>query len=209
MSFESQRSKSHKVGARDTRVASLSCAALAIAGSLLCPTSGRFFAETPPTLEHGHNREYQLKAAYLYRISRNINWPANVFEGESSPFVIGVLGESPITPPLQSIGEHKTFHGRKLDVYQTNSVEELKACHILFVSQTLDEKARNAAVQWCRGQHVLLVGETDDFARQGGIVSFVIRERRIRVQINPGVLQGEGLTMNRVDSRMVELVKDP
>jgi hypothetical protein len=47
------------------------------------------------------NREYAVKAAFVYNFAQFTQWPPEAFESADSPLVIGVLGENnPIEPAM-------------------------------------------------------------------------------------------------------------
>ena len=49
------------------------------------------------------NREYAIKAAYLYNFGRYVTWPVEKFLDDRSPVVIGVLGPDPFGAALDRI----------------------------------------------------------------------------------------------------------
>jgi hypothetical protein len=53
------------------------------------------------------DREYPLKAIFLYNFASYIKWPDAVFANSQSPFVIGILGSSPIDETLNQIAAQK------------------------------------------------------------------------------------------------------
>src|SRR5690606_21949845 len=52
---------------------------------------------TPPAAadEIVINREYTIKAAFLYHFSTYIEWPEEAFESPTSPFVIAIYTDDP------------------------------------------------------------------------------------------------------------------
>ena len=58
---------------------------------------------TPESQAVGRAREFDLKAAFLYRFVQFISWPEDAFTDASAPFVIGVLGDDPFGQSLDGI----------------------------------------------------------------------------------------------------------
>src|SRR5688572_7657668 len=81
----------------------------------------------------GLNREYPLKAAYIYKFGSYVEWPANAFADAESPFLIGIVGRSPIEGPLQQIAATNRVAGRKLKIVRYDSVDEIQPCQMLIV----------------------------------------------------------------------------
>ena len=73
------------------------CYVVAFCRRLRCP-------QTPaqPPAVGGVNREYAIKAAYLYNFGRYVTWPDKMFPNDQSPVVIGVLGPDPFGLALGS-----------------------------------------------------------------------------------------------------------
>ncbi len=69
-----------------------------------------------PTFGQGVNREYKLKAVYLYKFATYIEWPESTFDNANSPFVIGVLGPNPVGKDLQQIAKVKKVGDRKIEI---------------------------------------------------------------------------------------------
>ena len=141
--------------------------------------------------------EYRAKAAFLYNFGKFVQWPDGALsEGELR---LCVLGEDPFGDALDAI-DGKQVRGSKLIIQRGASVVP-KRCHILFVSSS--EGARVAGIlEEVDGANVLTVGETDDFAKKGGIVNFKIVERKIRFEINPDAAKQAGL---RISARLLKL----
>ena len=43
--------------------------------------------------------EYDVKAAYLYKFTKFVEWPEAAFASAEAPFVIGVIGRDPFAGP--------------------------------------------------------------------------------------------------------------
>src|SRR5947209_667643 len=97
---------------------------------LLCASAG------PMARAQAISREYQLKAAFLYNFTQFTEWPTNAFATSASPIVVGVLGTDPFGEFLDQTVRGEVVHGRPLVVERYRKVEEIKTCHILFISQS-------------------------------------------------------------------------
>lgn len=60
--------------------------------------------------------EYQVKAAFLYKFARFVEWPATSFADSTAPLVIGILGEDPFGPMLDQAITGKSVQGRPLQI---------------------------------------------------------------------------------------------
>ena len=103
------------------------------------------------------NREYAIKAAYLYQFGRYVQWPANAFASDGSPLVIGIFGADQFSSSLEKIARTKRIDGRPIAVRRFASMAEYTPCHILFVSSSVSPKQKAMAIQKSQQSALLLV----------------------------------------------------
>ena len=101
------------------------------------------FAVTAQEAEGEVNREYAIKAVYLYNFAHYVQWPADA--DSQGPFVIGVLGRDPFGALLDEIASSKRLEGRAIAVKRFASAEQYEACHILFLTASATAAQKKAA----------------------------------------------------------------
>jgi len=161
-----------------------------------------FFA---PQLRAQSFKEYDIKAAFLYHLANFVEWPAESFPAAETPFVIGVLGQDPFGKALDEIVQNEVVKDRKLVVQRFRQLDEIKVCHVLFISQS-EAGHLDQILASLKGRHVLTVGDSEDFARQGGIVRFVNEKNKIRLRINIESAKAANVTISSKLLRASELV---
>jgi len=149
---------------------------------------------SPPT-------EYQLKAAFLYNFAKFVDWPPEAFADEQSPFIIGVLGESPFGGDLDQTVAGKKINDRTILIQTFRSVTEVTNCHILFICNS-EEKRLPETIKKLTGRAILTVGETDRFIGAGGMVNFTQEANKIRFQINNDTARASRL---KISSKLLNL----
>jgi hypothetical protein len=142
------------------------------------------------------NREHRIKAAYLYQFGRYVDWPAKVFADAKAPFVIGVMEQDPLIPDLEEIAKIKKIQDRPIKIQRFSSAADIRACNILYLSDSLPAEAQAEAIKRVAGKGVLLVGESPTFLDGGGVARFAVEENRIRVIIARKAAEREGLTIS-------------
>ncbi len=147
--------------------------------------------------------EYAVKAAFLYNFAKFVEWPADAFRSPREPMVLCLLGEDPFGRELDRTVEGKTVLGRQLIVRRLAKPAGLEECRILFVSAS--EAPRLDQVLAAVGDRaVLTVGEDEAFSRAGGIISFVVRQSRVRFQIDRAAAARSGLS---ISSQLLEVAE--
>jgi hypothetical protein len=150
------------------------------------------------------NREYTLKALFLYNFGSYIEWPAKAYADDKSPFVIGILGNAPLDATLQEIANTKKIAGRKVVLQRFETVEKLKPCNILFIPRGVPAEQQQAAIDAMKDKPVLVVGETEGFANRGGAVNFFVEQNKIRFEINTDIAKQQQL---KVSAKLLALAK--
>jgi hypothetical protein len=151
------------------------------------------------------SHEYPLKAVFLFNFAQFTDWPTNAFDKPDSPLVIGVLGDDPFGALLDDAVRGETVNGRKFVVERYQRIEDIKTCHILFISQS-ETKRLDKIVETLKGKPILTVSEIDGSAYRGVCVRFITENNKIHLRINTEALQEAQLTMSSKLLRVAELV---
>src|SRR5688572_6563589 len=69
------------------------------------------------------NREYQLKAVFLYNFTQFVEWPEQTFTSSQAPMVIGILGPDPFGNYLEEIIAGERINGHPLLIKRFKTVE--------------------------------------------------------------------------------------
>lgn len=166
--------------------------------ALVAAAPGRAQAPPAPT-------EYQVKAVFLFNFSQFVDWPPAAFADSRSPLIIGVLGRDPFGAMLDEIVNGETVNGRPLAVRRYQSVEQVDACHILFIDRSQDPQL-DAVLAALKGRSILTVGDFEGFARRGGIVRFATVGNKIRLRVNLTAAQQAKLTISSKLLRPAEIL---
>jgi YfiR/HmsC-like len=149
--------------------------------------------------------EYQVKAVFLFNFAQFVDWPPQAFPEAQTPLVIGVLGEDPFGAYLDETVRNEKVNNRPLAVQRYRHVEEIKTCHVLFISRSEVDQLEQILVR-LQGRNILTVGDADGFAVRGGMIRFVLAENKIRLRINLEAAKGANLTISSKLLRPAEIV---
>lgn len=140
------------------------------------------------------SREYKLKAAFIYNFAKFVEWPDSCYPNAGSPFVIGVLGRNPFGDELAITVRGRKIHGRMIEIRNVRTAAEARGLQILFVSA--GEERNFVAMKDSPGSGVLSVGESVLFAKQGGIINFLLEGNKLRFEINMAAANRSGLKVS-------------
>ena len=146
--------------------------------------------------------EYVVKAAFLYNFAKFVEWPEQAFSDDNSPIILGILGEDPFREAIETI-RGKAVRRRRLLVKKAARVEDLKGCHMIFISSSEKYKLPQV-LKLLDGNNVLTIGDMEDFAKKGGIVNFIKDGNKVRFEINIDSAKAAGL---KISSKLLKLAK--
>jgi hypothetical protein len=144
------------------------------------------------------SREYQIKAGYLYNFTKFITWPEEI----SETFNLCILGDDPfgeIIDPIEqrNVADHPIKVVRLPYSRSHTDITKFPLCHILYISPSFKETGIYQKLH-----NVLTIGETDQFAAQGGMIGFQKQNDRVTLQINLSALKQSGL---KVSAKLLEV----
>jgi hypothetical protein len=165
-------------------------------GAFICCT---LFSQAPAADEQ--SLEYQVKAAFLLNFTKFTEWPSSALPEANSPLTICIVGADPFGNGIDRIVRGEAVDGHKIVVKRVKRESRPQGCQVVFMGKT---EKNSAAVLADLGPGVLAVGEEDSFLRDGGMISFVIENRRTRFDVNPAAAERAGLKLN---SRLLSVAR--
>lgn len=161
--------------------------------SLLCVA----MASLSPAGAHAAESEASeaaIQAAYIFNFARFTEWPASAFANRSSALNYCQFGKrEALTGAMVSLVD-RPIQGHPLRIVQTDRIEDLKNCHLLFVAES-DAKRRSLILQTLGAQNTLTISDIDGFAREGGMIGLMRVGSRLRFDINRTQTQRAGLRL--------------
>ena len=140
--------------------------------------------------------ESSIKAAYLYKLGAFVEWPQSAFQSPTSAVNLCLTGDDPFDGTLdkavdgQRIGEHPIV------VRRLKAVARDSGCQILYVGGSNQQALAQALEHAVRGTAVLTVTDTPQVDDTTGIIQFVIKDNRVRFDIDEQAASANGLTIS-------------
>lgn len=147
--------------------------------------------------------EYRSKANFLATFPSFIDWPESSFASVQSPLLICVRGDFSFGTSLAELARGALPHGRRIEVRWVRKDQELRNCHIAFVSRS-ESKRYATVLQSLEGADVLTVGETDGFLGAGGAISFLSEHETLQFEVN---LIAADTAHLKISSRLLALAR--
>ena len=153
------------------------------------------------------SREYDVKAAFLYKICRYVAWPKGSLPPPGGEFRIAVLGRDPFGASLGRIAYRKAIKDRIIKVRRYASVEQLEASDLLFIAESEEPRLEKILAK-VSGRATLVVGDSSEFAKRGVAINFYRWRGKIRFEINIEAAQRAGLKISAKLLRLARIIDE-
>ena len=147
--------------------------------------------------------EYKVKAAFLYKFTSYVEWPAEVFDRPDSPFVLGVAGADALADELTQIAVGRSIGGRPVAVRKLHRGDPVSRLHILFIGRS-DRGLPSDVLASAEGRPVLTVTESEEAFALGSVINFVIVDDKVRFDV---ALREAELANLKVSARLLSVAR--
>ena len=159
------------------------------------------------------SEEYQIKAAFLFNFIKFVDWPKERFSSDKEPLVVGVVGKDPFGENLDQLAQKpvkdrpmviKRFGATSPDGDPVHAqLDQIRQCHVIFISP-LEKKANRRLIEALSNAAILTVGDTEGFLDDGGMINFLVEDRKVRFEIGLAKVRSAKLD---VRSQLLRLAK--
>ena len=130
--------------------------------------------------------EKAIKAAFLYNFTKFVEWPDSAFAKPAGGFRVCVFSDPQFRREIEAMLAGEAVGDKTLQVV-TPEPADVRGCHVAYFAAGEAERAAQL-LPTLRQSPVLTVGEGSRFLAQGGLISFVVEENRVRFDVNkPGI----------------------
>ena len=148
------------------------------------------------TLKEKNDDPKYIKAGYIYNLTKVIHWPQTAFNFSLSPFILGILGDKTISTALIHTLREKSIKDRDWKVEFYNHPQEIRYCHLVFISN-FDKEGISEAINLLIYKNALLVGDNiEEFCKLGGMINLVGTCPNFGYEVNLRKTEQAKLTIN-------------
>jgi len=138
---------------------------------------------------HAELKTHQIKAAYLYQISKFVFWPAE--RKQVDTFQVCQLGPDSYGGTLQKMVGRTVFN-KPVTIQSISSLQQAPPCHLLIISDP--KSVPSDSLRKLVSEHSVLTVVDGSKHWDIGMVSFVLEKKRVRLHINLSLAKLSGLT---------------
>ena len=129
----------------------------------------------------GIEGEYQLKAKYLCVFLKYVTFP-----NDRERYHIGVIGKNPFKGALKKF-EGQSFNGRKIKVHffeKNIAAANKQKCDILYIASS-EVHNQKRYLDKLNTMKTMTIGDNKWFLNSGGMLNLVLKDLKIRWELNP------------------------
>lgn len=172
-----------RLGARESLWRCFLCAAAA--ALLLCQQ---------PAMAQPNQLEYAVKATYLYKFGAFVEWPGDSSAG-TGEFEICIVGTDPFGELLDEAVRGEQVRGQPVAVRRLAEVRPGSGCDVVFAAGSQLQSVQEI-LQALAGEPVLTITDSALSREDKGIVHFVVRDDRVRFEIDDRAAAANGLLIS-------------
>jgi len=164
--------------------------------------SSQTSADSQPT------HEYQVKAAFLYNFIKFVQWPEEKPADSNDTITIAVIGNHKFGNAFESI-KGKKVKDKKIIVKffpafdNSDDKNPLKKCHLFFICPSEKQHLKDI-IEIASQASILTVGDMNGLIDDGGIIQFIMQDKKVRFQIN---LSAARRAKIKIRSQLLRLAK--
>lgn len=167
--------------------------ALALCGlTLLAGGAASARAQPQPQLD-----ERAVKAAYIYNFIQFTQWPS----APGDPFVLCVLGTTPLDDALGQLAGRPVLSGQRIRVQHLQPRDAVQDCHALYLDDTQRPFASDM-LQRARSQPTLTITDSEELSQRGAMIEIVRTRRKLGFEVDLHAAREARLTFS---ARMLKL----
>jgi hypothetical protein len=154
---------------------------------------------------NGQYDENVIKAAYIERITRFVDWPDKSSLSDSS-FIIGVYGDNDFYSTLIRVFKDKPIKDLLVKVISIKTPEQVSTCNLCYISKRADpilKKFVNAA----NSSGVLLISESTEFGNEGVHINFYLDDEKLKFEINERSINSAGFKVSYLLMQNTRIIK--
>lgn len=134
--------------------------------------------------------EDAVKAAFLYRFTGYVDWPAQALPDPQ--FTIAILDADGVAAELQRMLQYRPAQSRPVQVRSIRNIRELDDAQMLYIGAAHRDELRHV-IAAVAARPVLIVTNEQGGLDAGSTVNFLLVDQRVRFEISLDAAQNSGL----------------
>jgi hypothetical protein len=139
------------------------------------------------------SKEHIRKVDYVFQLTKFIHWPTSLTK--HSPITLCLFTTNPAQNNWQKIHLQKS-QGHEIQLQYIKRDDQLAQCNMLFVHKQIPNSVIQKNYYTLVSNRILTIGESKNFAEEGGIIQLDLIEGKAKLKINLKTAHETGLSIN-------------
>lgn len=146
----------------------------------------------------GQSAEYRLKAGFMEKFTRFIEWPGDSLQqDDQKPFIILVLGKNPFGNELERFFSNVKIKNRKVVVLYEKILNTNRFCHMIYIGEN-NASRLDEIIGYAIDKPIITVSDMKGFGAKGVMFNFFIENNKIRFEMNQSTVIRSGLKVSHL-----------
>jgi hypothetical protein len=136
-----------------------------------------------------------VKAAYIERITRFVEWPAKDSLANVDQFVIGVYDDDEFYYTLAEVFKEKLIKDHKVKIITIDRLDQVSSCNLCYLSAKAKYRL-SEFISKANKSGTLLISGTTGFCKVGVHINFYIEDEKLKFEINDETIESAGFKVS-------------
>ncbi len=133
---------------------------------------------------HSQTQEYIVKAVFIERFARFIEWPPeSKVHNTAKPFVVGVVGENPFGTELERLYNQQAIKNKQVDILYISDYKNIERCDIIFISKSEQSKV-HLILEYCKSKPIIVISDIEKSQSMGVHITMGMQHNKVVFAIN-------------------------
>lgn len=146
-----------------------------------------------------------LKAAYIERITRFVDWPDSLVTNMADSIVFGFVNDDNFEKAAMEIFKSQKIKGHPVRILKVKNQEDLVLCNLCYIGE-LDKASLENYIKLANQKKILLFGNSSNYADLGVHFNFYIEEDKLKFEINKNSTQTAGFKISHLLMKTARII---
>ncbi|MGZ2371675.1 YfiR family protein [Ancylomarina sp. YFZ004] len=138
-----------------------------------------------------------LRAAYMERITRFVEWPSECLSDENTIITVGVVNNPAFANTIKEIFKSQKIKNRTVKVLSLLEGDDISSCQICFIDK-IDSASLKSTIPLANKYGILLFSQNKMCAKAGVHINFFIDKGKLKFEINKSSVDSAGFKISHL-----------
>ncbi|HON53485.1 MAG TPA: YfiR family protein [Bacteroidales bacterium] len=129
-------------------------------------------------------QEYVIKAVFIERFARFIEWPiTSKVSDTEKPFIIGVVGINPFGSELEKLYKNQTIKNKSVIIIYILDYKQIERCDMIYISKSEQTKVP-LILEYCQNKPIITISDIEKSLEMGVHIAMGMQQNKVVFAIN-------------------------